>query len=119
MNKGVYNCISLSVQFFRKLLVASYLQALINTRVPIKLLSCRRLRKELPLPTKRRVEHLVLLATLLLELTLLLGGRILVLLVLGDEVVHVGLGLGELHLVHAFASVPDIVSFDAGKRLRI
>ena len=27
-------------------------------------------------------------------------------LVLGDEVVHVGLGLGELHLVHTFSSVP-------------
>ena len=30
----------------------------------------------------------------------------LVLLVLGDQVVHVGLGLRELHLVHALASVP-------------
>ena len=30
----------------------------------------------------------------------------LVLLVLGHEVVHVGLGLGELHLVHALAGVP-------------
>ena len=30
----------------------------------------------------------------------------LVLLVLGDEIVHVGLGLSELHLVHALASVP-------------
>ncbi len=27
-------------------------------------------------------------------------------MVFGDEVVHVGLGLGELHLVHAFARVP-------------
>merc|ERR1719263_407420 len=32
---------------------------------------------------------LVLLATLLLELALLLGGGVLILLVLGDEVVHV------------------------------
>merc|ERR1711871_1254044 len=48
---------------------------------------------------KSETEHLVLLA-------LLLGGRVLVLLVLGDEIVHVGLGLGELHLVHALASVP-------------
>merc|ERR550532_2746782 len=31
---------------------------------------------------------------------------ILVLLVLRDEVVHVGLGLSELHLVHALPSVP-------------
>ena len=59
------------------------------------------------------------LALLLLELAFLLRGGVLVLLVLRHEVVHVGLGLGELHLVHAFASVPDIVSFDAGKRLRI
>ena len=27
-------------------------------------------------------------------------------LVLGDKIVHVGLGLGELHLVHALARVP-------------
>ena len=31
---------------------------------------------------------------------------LLVLLVLADQVVHVGLGLGELHLVHALAGVP-------------
>ena len=30
----------------------------------------------------------------------------LILRVLGDEVVHVGLGLGELHLVHALPRVP-------------
>merc|ERR1711918_98275 len=53
-----------------------------------------------------RSRRLVLLAALLLELALLLGGRVLVLLVLGDEVVHVRLGLGELHLVHALAGVP-------------
>ena len=47
--------------------------------------------------------HLVLL---LIELALLLGGRVLVLLVLRDEIVHVGLGLSELHLVHALPSVP-------------
>jgi len=41
------------------------------------------------------------LGLLSLGLALLLGGGVLVLLVLGDEVVHVGLGLGELHLVHA------------------
>ena len=50
-----------------------------------------------------RLCHLLLL---LVELALLLGGRVLVLLVLGHEIVHVGLGLGELHLVHALASVP-------------
>ena len=31
---------------------------------------------------------------------------VLILLVLRDQVVHIGLRLGELHLVHAFASVP-------------
>merc|ERR1712126_164966 len=35
-----------------------------------------------------------------------INGGVLVLLVLGDQVVHVGLGLSELHLVHALASVP-------------
>ena len=39
-----------------------------------------------------------------------LGSKIyptnLVLLILGHEVIHVGLGLGELHLVHALAGVP-------------
>ncbi|EPY39693.1 hypothetical protein AGDE_04235 [Angomonas deanei] len=43
---------------------------------------------------------------LFVELTLLLDGGVLVLLVLGDEVVHVGLGLGELHLVHTLTGVP-------------
>merc|ERR1711862_1042539 len=43
---------------------------------------------------------------LLVELALLLGGGVLVLLVLGDEIVHVGLSLSELHLVHALTSVP-------------
>ena len=37
---------------------------------------------------------------LALELALLLGGGVLVLLVLRNEIVHVGLGLSELHLVH-------------------
>merc|ERR1712159_82144 len=55
---------------------------------------------------RSRAVRLVLLAALLLELALLLRGRVLVLLVLGDEVVHVGLGVGELHLVHALAGVP-------------
>jgi len=30
----------------------------------------------------------------------------LVLLILGDQIVHVGLGFGELHLVHSFTGVP-------------
>merc|ERR1711920_461942 len=43
---------------------------------------------------------------LVLLAALLLCRRILVLLVLRDKVIHVGLRLGELHLVHALASVP-------------
>merc|ERR1719229_837274 len=48
----------------------------------------------------------VVLALLLVKLALLLRGRILVLLVLRHQVVHVGLCLRELHLVHALARVP-------------
>merc|ERR1719420_2747904 len=43
----------------------------------------------------------VVLTLLLVELALLLRSGVLVLLVLGDEIVHVALRLGELHLVHA------------------
>merc|ERR1719460_654622 len=50
--------------------------------------------------------HLVHHVLLLIELTLVLSGCILVLLVLGHKVVHVGLSLGELHLVHTLTSVP-------------
>lgn len=46
------------------------------------------------------------LTLFLVELTLLLGGGVLVLLVLRDKIVHVGLGLSELHLVHTLTSVP-------------
>jgi len=46
------------------------------------------------------------LALLLASLALLVGSGVLVLLVLAHQVVHVRLGLGELHLVHALASVP-------------
>merc|ERR1712216_749637 len=49
---------------------------------------------------------LVLFAALLLVFALLLGRGVLVLLVLGDKAVHVRLGLGELHLIHALARVP-------------
>jgi len=43
---------------------------------------------------------------LLVHLLFILSGGVLVLLVLGDEVVHVGLSLSELHLVHTLTSVP-------------
>ncbi|VCX40010.1 unnamed protein product, partial [Gulo gulo] len=48
----------------------------------------------------------LILALLLLELPLFIGRGVLVLLVLGHQVVHVALGLGELHLIHALARVP-------------
>ena len=37
---------------------------------------------------------------------LIFGAGLLVLLVLGDQVVHVGLSFSELHLVHSLTSVP-------------
>jgi len=43
---------------------------------------------------------------LLVHFLFVLSGGILVLLVLGDEVIHVGLGFGEFHLVHALTGVP-------------
>jgi hypothetical protein len=43
---------------------------------------------------------------LILHLLLILSGGILVLLVLGDEIVHVALSFGELHLVHALTGIP-------------
>lgn len=43
---------------------------------------------------------------LLVEFGVLVGGGLLVLLVFRDQIVHVALGFGELHLVHALASVP-------------
>merc|ERR1712087_760889 len=48
----------------------------------------------------------VVLTLLLVELPLLLCCRILVLLVLGDKVIHVAFSLRKLHLVHALACVP-------------
>merc|ERR550532_3770121 len=49
---------------------------------------------------------LLLTLLFLVELSLLLGGGILVLLVLRHQIVHVGLSLCELHLVHTLSSVP-------------
>jgi len=43
---------------------------------------------------------------LLVHLFLILSGGILVLLVFGNEIVHVGLSLSEFHLVHTLTSVP-------------
>ena len=54
----------------------------------------------------RELGQFMIIFLLLIELSLLLGCRVLVLLVLGHQVVHVRLGLCELHLVHALARVP-------------
>merc|ERR1712185_359243 len=48
----------------------------------------------------------VVLTLLLVEFALLFRRGVLVLLVLGDQVVHVALSLRELHLVHALTRVP-------------
>merc|ERR1711865_1238279 len=37
---------------------------------------------------------------------LIFSGGVLILLIFRDEIVHVGLGFGELHLIHTFSSVP-------------
>ena len=71
---------------------------------------------------KIKTNHLGLLLVLLLlilELALVIGSGLLVLLVLGHQVVHVGLSLGELHLVHALASVPveESLSPEHGREL--
>merc|ERR1719235_501622 len=55
----------------------------------------------------------VVFALLLVEFAFLFRGRILVLLVLADEVVHVAFRLRELHLVHALAGVPMQKGFAA------
>merc|ERR1719486_1718184 len=65
--------------------------------------------------------HLVHHIILLIELALVLGGGILVLLVLGNKVVHVGLSLGELNLVHTLTGVPveeGLTTEHAGELLR-
>merc|ERR1712028_176588 len=50
--------------------------------------------------------HHVIELFVFVEFAFLFGGGILVLLVFRYEVVHVGLGFSELHLVHAFTGVP-------------
>jgi hypothetical protein len=42
----------------------------------------------------------------LVHLLFIFNTSILILLILGNEIVHVGLSLGELHFVHALSSVP-------------
>ena len=42
----------------------------------------------------------------LFEFSFFFSGGVLILLVLRDEIVHVGFGFSELHLIHTFTSVP-------------
>ncbi|KYN40672.1 hypothetical protein ALC56_04981, partial [Trachymyrmex septentrionalis] len=49
---------------------------------------------------------LTLALFLLIKLSLLVGSRLLVLLILGHEIVHVALSLGKLHVIHTLAGIP-------------
>ena len=55
----------------------------------------------------------IIFTLFLIKLTLLFSSGILVLLVLRDQIVHVGLGLSELHLIHTLTSVPVQESLSA------
>merc|ERR1712072_1159729 len=48
----------------------------------------------------------IVLTFLFIELTLLFGSRVLILLVLRDQIIHVALGFCKLHFVHPFPGVP-------------
>merc|ERR1712113_656294 len=54
----------------------------------------------------RRLRVFESLHLLLVHLFFVLSGGVLVLLVLRNEIVHVGFGFGELHLVHTLTGVP-------------
>merc|ERR1712113_157741 len=54
----------------------------------------------------RRLREFESLHLLLVHLFFVLSGGVLVLLVLRNEIVHVGFGFGELHLVHTLTGVP-------------
>ena len=41
-----------------------------------------------------------------LEFSFLLSGGVLILLIFGDEIVHVGFSFSEFHLVHSLTGVP-------------
>ena len=56
------------------------------------------------IPQKINLKNFIL--HIFIEFTFFFGGGILVLLVFGDQIVHVGFGFGEFHLVHTFTGVP-------------
>merc|ERR1719378_1541026 len=53
------------------------------------------------------------IASIFILKVIIIGGGILILLVLTDQVIHVPLCLGELHLVHSLSSVPVQECFTA------
>ena len=55
---------------------------------------------------KKRPHLFIRRGLLLLILDILINRSILILLILGNQILHVGLGLGELHLVHALLGIP-------------
>ena len=65
-------------------------------------------RWELPRRCRRMSEHDLenVVVVHLLIFFALRYGSFLVLLVFGNQIIHVTLGLGELHLVHALTSIP-------------
>merc|ERR1719481_751115 len=65
-----------------------------------------------PLYPLRSLLLLVVTSVLVLKVVVVSGG-VLILLVLADEVVHVALCLGELHLVHSLSGVPVEEGFPA------
>jgi hypothetical protein len=75
------------------------------------------------LPSKKSKLNLCLVVIVDLSLFLLeifvIDSGLLVLLVLRHQVVHVGLGLSELHLIHTHASVPmeESLSSEHGSEL--
>ena len=73
------------------------------------------LKNGLILATLSRMIHVF---PIVIKVFVILHSGLLVLLVLGDEVVHVGLGLGELHLVHALTGVPVEESLRVRKLIR-
>merc|ERR1739838_473616 len=63
----------------------------------------------------RRSHILVHIVLFVLEVVVLCGG-VLILLVFGDEIVHIALSLSELHLVHSLPGVPVQECFAAEHR---
>merc|ERR1712223_618906 len=61
---------------------------------------------------------LLFIGILVLEI-IIIRGRILVLLVLADQIIHIALCLGELHLVHSLSGIPvqECFSSEHGREL--